>query len=66
MKKENWCDVRSITNKVELTKQYTEIFEKHDLDKKWILMINPEESSLQKLSIQGKIDPSKTFKGGPG
>jgi cell division inhibitor SulA len=62
MKKENWCDVRSITNKVELTKQYTEIFEKHDLDKKWILMINPEERSLQKLSIQGKIDPSKILK----
>jgi len=62
MKKEKWCDVRSITNKVELSQQYTEIFEKHDFDNKWILMINPEEKSLQMLSIQGKINPNKILK----
>lgn len=58
----NWCDVISITNKLELSQQYTEIFEKHDLDNKWILMINSEDDSLQKLSTQGKIDPRKILK----
>ena len=62
VKEDNWCDVRSIANKVELSQQYTEIFEKHDLDNKWILMINPEDESLQKLSTQGKIDPRKILK----
>jgi len=58
----NWCDVRSIANKVELAQEYTEIFEKYDLDNKWILMINPEEKPLHKLSTQGKIDPKKILK----
>ena len=62
VKEANWCDVISIANKVELSQQYTEIFEKHDLDNKWILMINPEDDSLQKLSTQGKIDPRKILK----
>ncbi|NQZ89218.1 MAG: hypothetical protein HRT54_16715 [Colwellia sp.] len=60
--KANWCDVRSIANEFELSQQYTEIFEKHDLDNKWILMINPEEKPLQQLSTQGKIDPNKILK----
>ena len=60
--KANWCDVRSIANEFELSQQYTEIFEKHDLDNKWILLINPEEKPLQQLSTQGKIDPNKILK----
>ncbi len=60
--KANWCDVRSIANKFELSQQYTEICEKHDLDNRWILMINPEEKALQQLSTQGKIDPNKILK----
>ncbi len=60
--KSNWCDVRSIANKFELSQQYTEIFEKHDLDNKWILMINPEEKPLLQLSTEGKIDPTKILK----
>ncbi|MFB0981785.1 MAG: hypothetical protein QMC62_12835 [Alteromonadaceae bacterium] len=60
--KANWCDVKSISNRLELSQQYTEIFEKYDLDNKWILMINPEEKPLQQLSTQGKIDPKKILK----
>jgi len=62
IKKANWCDVRSIANKVELSEQYTEIFQNHDLENKWILMINPDEKPLQQLSNQGKIDPRKILK----
>ena len=62
VKEANWCDVRSIANKLEISQQYTEIFEKYGLDNKWILMINPEEKPLQKLSTQGKIDPRKILK----
>jgi cell division inhibitor SulA len=61
-KESNWCDVRSIANTVELSQEYTEIYEKHDLDNKWILMINPEEKPLHQLSTQGKIDPRKILK----
>jgi cell division inhibitor SulA len=60
--KKSWCDVRSIANKLELSQQYTEIFQKHDLENKWILMINPEERPLRQLSTQGKIDPKKILK----
>jgi cell division inhibitor SulA len=62
VKKANWCDVRSIENRVELSQQYTEIFQKHDLEHKWILMINPDEKPLLQLSTQGKIDPKKILK----
>ncbi|MFT6902003.1 MAG: cell division inhibitor SulA [Colwellia sp.] len=62
IEKPNWCDVRVIANTVEVSQQYTDIFQKHDLDNKWILMINPEEKPLQQLSIQGKIDPKKILK----
>ena len=60
--KKSWCDVKSIANTLELSQQYTEIFQKHDLEKKWILMINPEERPLQQLSTEGKIDPKKILK----
>jgi cell division inhibitor SulA len=62
IKKHKWCDVRSIANAIELSQQYTEIFKNHDLDNKWILMINPEEKPLQQLSDQGKIDPKRILK----
>jgi cell division inhibitor SulA len=60
--KPNWCDVRTISNTVELSRQYTEICQNNDLDNKWILMVNPEDKQLQQLSTEGKIDPKRILK----
>jgi cell division inhibitor SulA len=62
LKRTNWCDVKTIANKVDISQHYTEIFRNHDSDNKWILMINPEEKPLHQLSVQGKIDPKKILK----
>lgn len=62
LKDDSWCDVRRITNNVELSQQYTELLQQHDFDNKWILMINPDERPLHQLSTQGKINPKKILK----
>ncbi len=58
----SWCDIRNVASKQELVQQYVDICQKHDLENKWVLMINPDESPLQQLSIEGKIDPKKILK----
>jgi len=58
----SWCDIRSITNKQELSLQYADICQQHELHNKWVLMINPDEKPLLQLSKQGIIDPSRILK----
>ena len=41
--KPSWCDVINISNKQELSQQYTDICQNNEADNKWILMINPDE-----------------------
>ncbi|MDG1750902.1 MAG: hypothetical protein P8I03_04475 [Thalassotalea sp.] len=58
----NWIDVRGIENSHQLSDQYEDICIKHEINKKWILMINPEGQSLAILSKSNKIDVSKILK----
>ncbi|MCO4799781.1 MAG: hypothetical protein KC484_11215 [Colwelliaceae bacterium] len=58
----NWVDVRNIEDTHQLTNQYEDICQKHELNNKWILMINPENQSLEVLSKSSKVDTSKILK----
>ncbi|MDO6446089.1 hypothetical protein Q4493_09915 [Colwellia sp. 1_MG-2023] len=61
-KSSNWLDVRGIENSHQLSDQYEDICKKHEINKKWILMINPENQSLATLSKSQNIDISKILK----
>ena len=55
-------DIRNIQMNESLFEQYAEIYQQHEINRKWILMINPEDYSLEQLSKANKIDPSKILK----
>jgi cell division inhibitor SulA len=59
---EQWLDIRNIENDGELSRHYANICQQHKLEKKWILMINPEGKSLEQLVINSNIDTSKILK----
>lgn len=57
-----WCNVVHVNNAIDLTEKYQDICQKHYDNSKWILMINPENDSLEQLSTMGKINPEKILK----
>ena len=57
-----WCNIINITNALDLSENYQNICQRHRYDRKWVLMINPENESLNYLSNIGKINPSKILK----
>lgn len=59
---ENWIDVRNIEEQEQTLHQYENICKEHKFDKKWILMINPENDYLASLSQSNEIDTSKILK----
>ena len=62
-----WFEYASVENHQELCSQYANICQQHTQKNKWVLFINPEESSLEKLAKMHNIDVSKvlcvSFKG---
>ncbi|MBU2871294.1 hypothetical protein [Colwellia sp. E2M01] len=62
-----WLKSDSVENHAELTFKYADICQQHNQTKKWVLFINPEESSLEQLAKTHGIDISKilcvSFKG---
>jgi len=54
-----WIDVINIESHDNLSDQYADICQQHELQKKWILMINPEAQSLEVLNQAAHIDTSK-------
>ena len=62
VKPSNWIDVRGIENSHQLSNQYEDICKKHEINNKWILMINPEDRSLAMLSKSNNVDISKILK----
>ncbi len=58
----NWVDVRNVQDKLELSQHYADICQQHHFEKKWILMINPEDDSLTELSSEHNIDASKILR----
>ncbi len=57
-----WCNVIRVKNSYDLSEKYQNICQNHHDDNKWILMINPENDSLEQLSMMGKINPEKILK----
>ncbi len=57
--KVNWLQLTNVNNNVELSSQYAHIYQQHKQQKKWVLFINPEESSIEQLAHTHDIDVSK-------
>ena len=57
-----WCNVVQVNSAYDLSEKYQNICQNHHAANKWILMINPENESLEQLSNLGKIDPAKILK----
>ncbi len=58
----SWVDIRTTHTLSHLSAQYEDICQEHELNKKWILMINPEIESLDALTKSTKVDISKILK----
>jgi len=63
----SWLKLASVENHKELSSKYADICHQHEQEKKWVLFINPEESSLEQLANVHGVDISKvlcvSFKG---
>ena len=55
----NWLQHTNVTTDFELSNQYANICQQHKQEKKWVLFINPEENSIEKLAKTHGIDVSK-------
>ena len=55
----NWLQHTNVNNNYELSDQYAHICQQHKQEKKWVLFINPEESSIEKLAKTHGVDVSK-------
>jgi cell division inhibitor SulA len=58
-KRASWLQLTNVNNNVELSTQYAHICQQHKQQKKWVLFINPEESSIEQLANTHDIDASK-------
>lgn len=55
----SWLQLTNVNDNFELSTQYACICQQHKQQKKWVLFINPEESSIEKLAHTHDIDASK-------
>lgn len=55
----NWLQLTDVTSNFELSNQYAYIYQQHKQQKKWVLFINPEESSIEQLAHTHDIDATK-------
>lgn len=62
-----WLKLASVESHQELSSHYVTICQQYNQEKKWLLFINPEESSLEQLAQTHGVDISKvlcvSFKG---
>lgn len=57
-----WMAIKDINNNQELFQLYNNICQKYQTRNKWILMINPEDESLEQLASQNKYDVSRILR----
>ena len=57
----NWIQLTNVNDDFELSSQYANICQQHEQEKKWILFINPEETSIEHLANNHGIDVSKVL-----
>jgi len=55
----NWLKHTKVNDSFELSNEYAHICLQHKQEKKWVLFINPEESSIEQLAKTHDIDVSK-------
>jgi len=55
----NWLQCTNVNDNFELSNQYANIYQQYKQEKKWVLFINPEESSIEQLAKVHDIDVSK-------
>lgn len=55
----NWLQHTKVNDSLELSDQYANICQQHKQENKWVLFINPEESSIEQLAKTHGIDVSK-------
>ncbi|WP_206485541.1 hypothetical protein [Thalassotalea sp. G2M2-11] len=58
----NWVDIRNVNDVSNWSAQYEDICLQHKINKKWILLIDPEDQSIEQLSKAHHIDTSKILK----
>jgi cell division inhibitor SulA len=55
----NWLQHTKVNDNFELSNQYANICQQHKQENKWVLFINPEESTIDQLAKTHGIDVSK-------
>ena len=58
----HWLQHGNVNGDLELSTQYASICQQHKQEKKWVLFINPQESSIEKLAKTHGIDASKILR----
>jgi len=59
---EEWVDEFTFNGTGDLANKYANICYRHNVENKWVMMVNPEEESLEYLMENQNIDPSKILK----
>lgn len=54
-----WLELKNVTNNIEFSTQYAQVCQQHSQAKKWVLIINPSDSSLEQLTKTHGVDISK-------
>jgi cell division inhibitor SulA len=54
-----WLELKNVTHNIEFSTQYAQVCLQHSQAKKWVLIINPSDSSLEQLAKTHDVDVSK-------
>ncbi len=58
----HWLDIRAVNKPDQYFQQYQNIYSQYKHEKKWILMINPANDSLEQLVNQHDMDNKKVLR----
>ena len=58
----NWVDIVKVEGNRDVTSHYLNICQKHANEKRWILLVNPNEDTLEPLSNNQVIDTSRILR----
>lgn len=61
-KPRTWFNIQNADNDQQLSQLYKKLCQQHKHEKKWILVVNPEDHSLEKLASIHGIDASKILR----
>jgi len=58
----SWLDIIDVNNNEDLSKHYVDICQQHNDEKRWVLLVNPEDDSLDSLLNTQLVDTSKVLR----